>query len=68
VRVVAEELNMNRETVQQIIKEDLGMRKISAKMVPRILTRDQKQCHLHISSDLLHKAEMFDRVITGDET
>ena len=52
VRVIAKELNMNGETVRQIVKEDLGMRKISAKMVPRILTHDQKQCRLHISSDL----------------
>jgi hypothetical protein len=59
---------MNRETVRQIVKEDLGMRKISAKIVPRILTHDQKQrWRLHISSDLLRNAEMFDRVITGDE-
>ena len=28
VRVIAEELDMNRETVRQIVKEDLGMRKI----------------------------------------
>ena len=68
VRVIAEELNMNRETVRQIVKKDLGMRKISAKMVPRILTDDQKQRLLHISSDLLCNAEMFDSVITGDET
>jgi len=58
---------MNRETVQQIVKEDLGMRKISAKMVPRILPHDQKQHRLHISSDLLRNVEMFYRVITGDE-
>ena len=32
VRVIAEEFNMNRETVQQIVKEDLGMREISTKM------------------------------------
>jgi len=31
------------------------------------LTTDQKQCWLHISSDLLCNAEMSDRVITGDE-
>jgi hypothetical protein len=68
VIVIAEELNMNRETVQQIVKEDLGMRKFSANMVPRILTHDQKQCRLHILFDLLHNAEMFDRVITGDGT
>jgi len=44
------------------------MRKISAKTVPRILTHDQKQSWLHISSDLLRNAEMFGRVITGDDT
>jgi flagellar biosynthesis/type III secretory pathway protein FliH len=75
VRVIAEELNMNRETVRQIVKEDLGIRKISTKIVLKIsakmvpcLTHDQKQHRLHISSDLLRIAEMFDRVITSDET
>jgi len=68
VRVIAEELNMNRERARRVVKEDLGMRKISVKMVPRILTHDQKQRRLHISSDLLCNAEMFDRVITDDET
>jgi hypothetical protein len=42
--------------------DDLGMRKISSEMVPRILTDDQKPYQLHISS-----AEMFDRVISGYE-
>jgi len=37
-------------------------------MVPQIFTHDQKQPQLHISSDLLRNAEMFDRVITSDET
>jgi AraC-like DNA-binding protein len=68
VRVIAEELNMSRETVQQIAKEDLGMRKISAKMVPQILTHYKKQRRLNISSDLLRNAEMLDTVTTGDET
>jgi len=31
VRIIAEELNMNRETVRQNVKEDLEMRKISNK-------------------------------------
>jgi len=42
VTVIAEELNTNRETVRQTVKEDLGMRKFSTKMVPRILAHDQK--------------------------
>ena len=68
VRVIAEEFNMNRETVRQGVKEDLGMRKFSAKIVPRILTYVQKKRRLHVSSDFLRNAEMNDRVITGDET
>jgi hypothetical protein len=36
-------------------------------MVPRILTDDQKQHPFHVSYDILYNAEMFDRVITGDE-
>jgi hypothetical protein len=66
VRVI-EELNMSREAVRQIVKEDLGMRKFAAKMVPGILTHDQKR-RLRISSYLLRNAEVFDRVIAGDET
>jgi hypothetical protein len=34
VRMMAEELNLDRETVRKIFTEDLGMRKVSAKMVP----------------------------------
>jgi hypothetical protein len=51
-----------------MVKEDLEMRKFPQKMMPRILTDNQKQLLLHISSDLLRKAEIFDRAITGDET
>ena len=58
---------MNRETGRQIVKVDLAMRKFSEKMVPQNLTHDQKR-RFHISSELLRNAEMFDRVITGDET
>jgi hypothetical protein len=65
MRLIAEQLNMNKEIVQQIITEDLRMRKVSSKMVPQILT--DGECRLHISSGLLHNAEMFDTVITGDE-
>jgi hypothetical protein len=32
--MMAEELSLDRETVRKILIEDLGMRKVSAKMVP----------------------------------
>jgi DNA-directed RNA polymerase sigma subunit (sigma70/sigma32) len=34
VRIIAEEFTLNRETVRQIVKEDLGKRKFSTKIVP----------------------------------
>jgi hypothetical protein len=48
------------------------MRKVSAKMVPQILSDDQKQWRLDVCSDLsrqLAKGNNFlNRVITGDES
>jgi hypothetical protein len=41
--MMAEELNLNRETVRKILTDDLGIRKMSAKMTPRILIDEQKQ-------------------------
>jgi hypothetical protein len=63
VRLIAEKISINRETVRQIITHDLGMRIISATVMPI----EQKQRRLHFIW-FLRNAEMFDRVITGDET
>jgi len=43
VRSIAEQVNMDRETVRKILTEDLDMRKVCAKMVPKELTEEQKQ-------------------------
>jgi hypothetical protein len=41
-QMMAEELNLDRETVRKILTEDLGIRRVSAKTVPLILSDDQK--------------------------
>jgi predicted HTH transcriptional regulator len=43
VRSITEQVNMDRETVRKILTEDLDMRKMCAKMVPKELTKEQKQ-------------------------
>ena len=43
VRMIADELSMNSERVWRIITEDLGMRKVCAKMVPRLLNDGQRK-------------------------
>jgi len=45
VRSIAEQVNIERETVRKILTEDLDMRKVCAKMVPKELTEEQKQSH-----------------------
>ena len=43
VMSIAEQVNIDRETVRKILTEDLDMRKVCAKMVPQELTEEQKQ-------------------------
>jgi energy-converting hydrogenase A subunit M len=38
VRSIAEQANIDRETVWEILTEDIDMRKVCAKMVPKELT------------------------------
>jgi Mn-dependent DtxR family transcriptional regulator len=44
VRSIAEQVNIDRETVKKILRvtEDLDMRKVCAKKVPKELTEEQK--------------------------
>jgi len=45
VQTVAEEVNLDRESVRQILQEELNMRKVCAKMVPKLLSDEQKERH-----------------------
>ena len=50
---IAQQLGMSREGVGSIIHEDLDMRKISAKWVPKCLNADQKRQRCQSSEQLL---------------
>ena len=43
VRSIAEQVNIDRETVRKILTEDVDMRKVCVKMVPKELTEEQKK-------------------------
>lgn len=72
VRMLAEELNTNRETVRQILTIDLGKRKVCARFVPHQLTEDQQIARVAHCRDIIQTAEndpdFLDSIITGDET
>lgn len=72
VRMIASELAVNHDCVWKIITEDLGMRKICAKMVPKLLNDDQKERRMEVCQDILEcidtEPDLLQRVITGDES
>ena len=71
LRMIGSELNLNRFTVHQISTQDLDMRKVCSKMVPRNLKTEQKANRRGVCLDLLDRLErepeFFSRVIAGNE-
>ncbi len=70
---IAETLGISHGSVETILHEKLGMFKIDAPWVPRILTLVQKADRMETSSDLLgfyrsDPAGFCVRIATGDET
>jgi len=59
VRNIAEQVNIDRETVRKILTEDLDMRKGCAKMVPKELTEEQKQRRVTICQDFMRGKMTF---------
>ena len=71
LRMISSQLNLKRFTVHQILTQDLDMRKVCAKMVPKNLTTEQKANRRDVWLDLVDRLqrepEFFSIVITGDE-
>ena len=72
VRMIASQLDLTKDSVWKIITEDLGIRKVCAEMVPRLLNDDQKECCMQVCQDIIKhlqtEPDLLLRVITGDET
>jgi len=72
IRAISELTNINKESVRQIFHDDLGMKTVCAKVVPKILTPEQKENRVKCCVDTLENIEndpdFFQNVITCDET
>ena len=68
--MISSELNLNRFSAHQILTQDLDMRNVCARMVPKNLTTEKKANRRDVCLDLLDRLdreqEFFSRVITGD--
>ena len=70
VQAVAEEINLDRESVRRILREELNMRKVCAKMVPKLLSDEQKERRKELCLDHLQRIEnesdLLNSIITCD--
>ena len=68
-----EELNgIHSSSVLKILCERLGLRKISTRWVPHLLTDEQKQSRVRLASQVIEKYDQCDprrleEIVTGDE-
>ncbi|VVC45839.1 Transposase, type 1 [Cinara cedri] len=72
IRMIAEAVNADNETVRKILHEELHLTKVCAKLVPKNLTPDQKFLRQQVCSDFLEKLKedpgLMKNIITCDET
>ncbi|MBZ5796348.1 hypothetical protein K8353_40380, partial [Burkholderia contaminans] len=71
IRGLAEITGIDKECVHQILHESFNMRKVCAKMVPKLLTPEQKESRMNICADILNNIDtdpgLLDTVITCDD-
>ena len=73
VREIAETVGISKECVGYILHEELNMKKLCARWVPRLLTAHQKRIRMKIPEQCLerfnkNKSDFVRRFITIDET
>jgi transposase len=73
VHEIAETIGISKECVGYILHEELDIKKLCTRWVPRLLTADQKGTHMKISEQCLecfnkNKTHFVYRFITMDET
>jgi histone-lysine N-methyltransferase SETMAR len=68
VREIADEVGISRGSANTILTEDVGMRRVAAKFVPKLLSPEQQQLCLEVAQDMLECAnrdpEFLKTVIT----
>ena len=72
IRDICDEVGISVGSCQAILTEDLGMRRVAATFVPRILTPEHKEFRMTTATHLLQCAEsdadFLKTIITGDES
>ena len=70
--MMADEFGVNRETIRQILVEDLGKRKVTSQFVLHALSDDQRHKHVQYAKDIIKTAHRnknsLNSIVAEDET
>ncbi|XP_054744503.1 histone-lysine N-methyltransferase SETMAR-like [Anastrepha obliqua] len=71
-REIAEEVDINTFAAHSDVTEDLAMKRVAAKFVPKLLTAEQKERRVEVSQDMLDSInsdpDFMNTIITVDES
>jgi len=72
VRMMADDFGVNRETIRQILVEDLGKRKVASRLVLHALSDDQRHERVQYAKDNIKTARInkyfLNSIVAEDET
>ncbi|UYV74922.1 hypothetical protein LAZ67_12001810 [Cordylochernes scorpioides] len=72
IQQISDTLHMSTFVAHGIVTEDLQMRRVCAKLVPKVLTQDQKELRVFRCQELLNliqnEPDFLNSVVTGDES
>ena len=61
VKEIADSVGASSATVHKILTQELKLRKVCARWVPHLLTKEQKTTHVKMAKNLLKKYKNFDK-------
>ncbi|KAJ8960500.1 hypothetical protein NQ318_013784 [Aromia moschata] len=71
IRGLAEITGIDKECVRQVLHESFNMRKVCAKIVPKLLTPEEKESRMNICAEILNNIDtdpgLLDTVIPCDD-
>ncbi|XP_072142113.1 protein GVQW3-like [Dermacentor andersoni] len=72
IREIAEEVGISTFSAHSIMTEDLAMKRVASKFVPKLLAVEQNQLRVELSQDILDSTnrdpDFMNTIITGDES
>ncbi|XP_060806375.1 uncharacterized protein LOC132903073 [Amyelois transitella] len=72
LREIATELSVSHESIRTILTNNLGMKHVAARLVPKDLNFFQKLNRMRVAEDMLERVNsdptFMKRIVTGDET